>query len=313
MQTDLTQFLLWNADPVMLRLAGREVHYYSALFFLAFAFGYALWHWQMRRAGHGRVPTSRVLLYGFLGVLVGSRLGHCLFYEPGFYLTHPLAILDLRRGGVSSHGATAGIAVGFFLYAKRYGYSFLEIGDRASFSLMLGASFVRIGNFMNSEIVGREWYGPWAIRFERFAESTQAVWERVYGSLGWTSQPLPRHPVQLYEAAGILAVLAVLLLLDRRLSERRPLGLLAGTFCGLYFLVRFHVEFLKEYLRFADLAPDPVQHVIRVIPTAGLTMGQILSIPFIFLGIGIVVWSLRARLPAARLSQCDAEIESGAS
>jgi prolipoprotein diacylglyceryl transferase len=294
MQTDLTQFLLWNVDPVMLRLAGREIHYYSVLFFFAFAIGYALWHWQMRRAGHGAVPTSRVLLYGFLGVLVGSRLGHCLFYEPGFYLTHPLAILDLRRGGVSSHGATVGIAVGFFLYAKRYGYPFLEVGDRASFSIMLGAAFVRLGNFLNSEIVGREWYGSWAIRFEGFAQSTQAGWERAHGPVGWTSQPLPRHPVQLYEAAGILAVLGILLLLDRRWGEDRPQGLLAGTFCCLYFLLRFHVEFLKEYLHFAELAPDPVQHVIRVIPTAGLTMGQILSIPFIFLGTGILLWSLRA-------------------
>jgi prolipoprotein diacylglyceryl transferase len=305
METDLTRYFLWNVDPVMFHVAGRGIRYYSFCFFLVFFLGYFLWHWQMRRAGHAAIPTSRIVIWAFVGVIVGARLGHCLFYEPEFYLSHPLEILNMRRGGVSSHGATIGIFITLFLYARRYEYSFLEIADRFSFSGLLGAALVRIGNFFNSEIVGREWYGPWAVRFELFAAHTQAAWERSHGPLVWTPRPLPRHPVQLYEAGGILFVLLVLLLVDRRYGEGRPRGLLAGIFCGLYFLVRFNVEFLKEYLRFGDLSPDPVEQVIRVLPTAGLTLGQVLSIPFIGIGIGIVAWSLWARLPAAQLSRHD--------
>jgi len=309
METDLTGYFLWNVDPVMFRVAGRGIRYYSLCFFLVFLLGYLLWHWQMRRAGHGAIPTSRMVLWAFVGVIVGARLGHCLFYEPEVYLRHPLEILNLNRGGVSSHGATIGIFITLFLYARRYGYSFLEVADRFSFGGLLGAALVRIGNFFNSEIVGREWYGPWAVRFERFAARTQADWERLHGPLDWTAEPLPRHPVQLYEAGGILGVLIVLLLIDRRTGEGRPRGLFAAIFCGLYFLVRFNIEFAKEYLRFTELSADPVEHVIRILPTSGLTMGQVLSIPFIAIGIGIALWSLRARLPAARLSRWDAEDE----
>lgn len=307
METDLTGYFLWNVDPVMFHVAGRGIRTYSFCFFLAFLLGYSLWHWQMRRAGHGAIPTSRMVLWAFVGVIVGARLGHCLFYEPEVYLRRPMEILNLERGGVSSHGATIGIFIALFLYARRYEYSFTEIADRFSFGGLIGASLVRIGNFMNSEIVGREWYGPWAVRFERFAAHTQAAWERRHGPLGWTAEPLPRHPVQLYEAAGILFVLLVLLLIDRRIGERRPRGLFAGIFCGLYFLVRVNVEFAKEYLRFGELFPDPAEHVIRTLPTSGLTMGQYLSLPFVAVGIGIAVWSLRSRLPAAKLSRWDAE------
>jgi prolipoprotein diacylglyceryl transferase len=248
-----------------------------------------------------------MLLWGFVAIIVGGRLGHCLLYEPGFYLSHPLEILNLSRGGVSSHGATVGIFLCCMLYARSYRYSMIEIGDRMSFSVMFGASLIRFGNFFNSEIVGREWLGAWAVKFPRYSERVQAGWERLNGPLDWTAQPLPRHPVQLYEAFGILAVFAVLLVIDRRLGEDRPRGLLAGVFCGLYFIVRFNVEFLKEYLRFAEAVPDPAEQVIRMLPTAGFTMGQYLSIPFIVVGIAIAAWSLRTRLPAGQLSEYDRE------
>lgn len=291
METQFAEFFVWNADPVMIRFAGRSLRWYSFFYFLVFVCGYVLWHWQMRRGGHGAVPTSRLLLWMLVGLLTGARLGHCLFYEPEFYLAHPLEILNLSRGGVSSHGGTIAIFLTLFLYARRYEYSYPELGDRISFAVMFSAALVRFGNFFNSEIVGREWYGPLAIRFPRFTAKLQNDWENVHGPLGWTAQALPRHPVQLYEAFGIWLVLLVLLLVDRRLGEDRPRGLLAGLFCGLYFVVRFVVEYAKEYLRFHDFVPDAAQQVIRVVPTAGLTMGQWLSLPFIAIGAGVIVWS----------------------
>jgi len=310
---DLSQFTVWDIDPVAFRFGGRAIRYYSVFYLLAMVFGYLAFHRQMLRGGHGLVPTSQFALWMFVGVMVGGRLGHCLFYEPEFYLKHPLLILDLTRGGVSSHGATIAIFVTLFLYAKRYAYSFYEMADRFSIGCLIGAAMIRLGNFFNSEIVGREWHGPWAIRFPRYTAFVQDQWERGlgstpgHGSLGWVAQSLPRHPVQLYEAAGIFCVVLVLWIVDRRYGEGRPRGLIAGLFLTLYFSTRFIVEYFKEYLRFATLSPDGAELVIRTLPSAGLTMGQQLSLPFIAIGLWFWIRALWLREPAALLSRFDRE------
>lgn len=309
MNPDFAQTALWNVDPVLLHLGPASIRTYSLCFLGVFVLGYPLWHWQMRRAGHALHPISRIVPWALGGVLIGGRLAHCLFYEPDHYLGHPLDILDLRRGGVASHGSALGLAVSLGLYAWRQGYSFLEVADRFALSAMLGAALVRIGNFFNSEIVGREWIGPWALRFPRFAARSQSEWESIHGPLGWSAEPLPRHPAQLYEAAGALAIFAVVWLVDRRLGERRPRGLLTGLFMTLYFGFRFAVEELKEYQRFGRLTPDSLEQVIRILPHAtdtGWTMGQWLSVPFGLVFLGVLIRSLRARQPAALLSPADA-------
>jgi phosphatidylglycerol:prolipoprotein diacylglycerol transferase len=305
MDPDCAQAFVWNVDPVLFWIGDRPIRSYSISFFLGFVLGYFVWHWQMLRGGHDETPTSRVLLWGFVSVLVCARLAHCLLYDPEFYLRHPLEILNLSRGGIASHGATVGIFVGLFLYVKRYDFSFLEVADRASMGIAVGAVMIRLGNLFNSEIVGREWCGPWAVRFPRFAARSQAEWESVNGPLGWQALALPRHPAMLYEAFGLLAILALLFAIDRRLGEGRPRGLLAGVFCSLYFSERIAIEFFKEFLRFRELVPDPVEQVLRVVPTSGATLGQLLSLPFLAVGVGIAAWSLRARLPASRPSRTD--------
>ncbi len=306
MSADLAAFAVWSPDPVMLRLGGIELRWYGLCFLAVFVLGYLAWHRQMLRGGHAFAPVSRVLAWAAVGVVAGGRLAHCLLYEPDVYLRDPLAILDLSRGGLASHGSTAGVVLALFLYARRHRYAFVEVLDRFAFSAMLGAALVRVGNFMNSEVVGREWWGPWALRFERFATRSQAAWEGDHGPLGWTAQPLPRHPSQLYEVAGALAVLTVLVAVDRRLGESRPRGLLAGLCVVLYFGFRFGVEFAKEFQRLGTLAPDAGLQVIRVVPEAGLTLGQWLSIPFALAGAALVVWALRIRAPAAAPSRSDA-------
>lgn len=299
MNRDLSQYPVWEVDPTMFSIGPVELRWYSFFFFMVFVFGYLLWHWQMLRGGHDPVPVSRILVWGAVGVIAGGRLGHCLFYEPEFYLAHPLEILRLTRGGLSSHGSSAGIALSLVLYSRYYGFSIWECFDRFSFSAMFAGSMVRFGNFFNSEIVGLEWYGPFALRFPRYAAKMQAVWEREHGPLGWTAQALPRHPSQLYEVAGMWTIFAILLLVDRRLGENRPRGMLVALMCTLYFGFRFAIEQLKEFQRFAELAPDATQQVIRVTPSAELTMGQWLSIPWIALFAGVLVYSLTAKLPAS--------------
>jgi prolipoprotein diacylglyceryl transferase len=303
---DLSLYPLWNADPVLFSVGSTPVRIYSVMQLFTVVAGYITFHFQMVRAGHGVVPVSRFALWMFIGIMVGARLGHCLFYEPEFYLANPVQILNLSRGGVSSHGATAGIFITLFLYAKRFGYRFLEVADRMA-PAIIWASSIRLGNFFNSEVVGREYYGALAVRFQPYAEHVQRLWERANGALGWEALALPRHPVQLYEFSGLVAVGISIFAVDRKLREQRPLGLLAGIFCSLYFSMRFIAEFAKETLDLAALEPDSVEHVIRSIPATGLTTGQILSLPFVAIGVGLIARALHMREPAAQLSRFDEE------
>ena len=302
---DLSGYFVWNADPVLMRVAGKAIRAYTVCFFLLFVVGYAWWHWQMLRGLHASKPVSRMLPWGAFGIIAGGRLAHCLFYEPAYYLAHPVQILDLSRGGVASHGSVLGLALAIVLYARHYDYSLLELLDRMAPGAVLAASLVRVGTLFNSEIVGREWYGPWAVRFPRFTERLQQDWERAEGPLGWLAQPLPRHPAQLYEAAGMLVVFLLVLAVDRHYGERRWRGLLVGLVLTLLFSFRLAVESFKEYQRFAELAPDAAAQVIRVVPLAQWTMGQWLSPPFVAAGLTLVLFAWRRRLPAARPSRFD--------
>ena len=201
-----------------------------------------------------------LVFLGIPGLVLGIRLGHCFFYAPQYYLTHPSEIFVFWKGGFASHGALIAMPLVLFFLAKRYGLLPLDIIDRFTFSSALGAALVRIGNFFNSEIVGRETTVPWGVRFFRFDAASKL-----------------RHPTQLYEAAVGLGVFFLLLIVDRKAGrERRPTGLLTGVFLFVYFSIRFLVEFTKEYQR----------------PPTGespLTLGQILSIAPILLGLFILV------------------------
>ena len=184
----------------------------------------------------------------------------------------PIATFSLKRGisGLSSHGAAIGILVSIYLYHKKYHIRFLEIFDRLTFGVSLVAAMVRVGNLMNSEIVGRKTDLPWAFCFP------------LYDS----GRLIPRHPSQIYEAIIGVWVFGSLLLCDRLWQgEKRPLGLLTGVFAIHYFFLRFLVEFVKEYQTLSD--------------TSLLTMGQYLSIPFVITGVLILLNAFKRRLPAA--------------
>ncbi|MFH1530509.1 MAG: prolipoprotein diacylglyceryl transferase [Pseudomonadota bacterium] len=298
-------YFLWNLEPTILELGSHGIRYYGVIFAIGILLGYEIWRRQMRRGGHSPEIADRFLVWGVFAVLIGSRLGHCFFYEYEFYLKHPLEILYVWKGGLASHGATIGLIVTVALYSRKYHYNLVETMDRMAMPATMGAIFVRLGNFMNGEIVGKEFYGAWAVRFQRYVEINQSIYESSHGPLAWVAFPLPRHPSQLYEATGAALVFLVLYLLDRRLKEGRPRGLMAGLFLTGYFTFRFLVEFFKEFQSLGRIVPDQIEHVLRVDPTSGFTMGQYLSLPFIVLGIGMVVWSLKTRKPASVLSPVD--------
>lgn len=246
-----------------------EIRWYSLLFVGVFLGGYSLFNWQIRRGGGDDEVAGDFIVYGVLGVLLGARLGHVLFYDLDHALEDPAWVFKIWTGGLASHGAVIGLITAMYLFTRRHGVSFLEGADRFAFSATLGATLVRVGNFFNSEILGRPTNSDWGVRFP-LADGADA--------------PL-RYPTQLYEVALGLFVMLVLYLVDRRLKEDRPRGLLISVFFALYFAGRFVVEFYKEYQVFSA-AQSP------------LTMGQYLSIPGFLLGVYGIQWSLRTKLPA---------------
>jgi prolipoprotein diacylglyceryl transferase len=247
------------------------IRYYSLLFVGVFLGGHALLKWQIRRAGGPADDANDFIVYGVIGVLVGARLGHVLFYDLEKALENPFWVLQIWTGGLASHGAVIGLILAMYLFTKRRGIPFLEGADRFAFSAALGATLVRIGNLLNSEIVGKVTDGTWGFRFPRFDH-------------GMAEPPL-RHPSQLYEITLGFTVLGLLVLIDKKLGkEDRPRGALISSFFLLYFTGRFFIEFFKEY---EGISPD-----------SPLRMGQILSLPGIALGVFGLYWSFKHRLPA---------------
>ncbi len=255
----------WKLDPVLVDFGPMQIRFYGLVFAITLLLGYWLWRRQMLRGGCPDRIADGFLVWGVVAVIAGARLGHVLFYRWDDYSQRPLEILFFWRGGLASHGATIGLILALALYARYHRLSVLETMDRFAPSAAIGAAGIRLGNFLNSEIVGRVTDVPWAVRFP--------LYER---------NPLPRHPSQLYEFALGAAVLAALLIADRRAGrENRPRGLMTGLFLTFYFAGRFCVEFFKEY------------HTLR---DSALTMGQYLSIVPFLAGVALLTWTARTRV-----------------
>jgi phosphatidylglycerol---prolipoprotein diacylglyceryl transferase len=244
---------VWNVDPVLLHLGPVALRWYGLLFTTGVLAAYGVGAWSFKRAGGSHKDVSQLLGYVIVGTIVGARLGHCLLYEPAYYLRHPLEIVEVWRGGLASHGGAAGIAVAVWLFARRTGRPPLWLLDRVAVAAPAAAACIRIGNFFNSEIIGRPSTSPWAIVFARVDR-------------------LPRHPAMLYEAASYLVILGIMVLLEGRTTFRDRPGALTGTLLVLVFGARFAIEFLKE----------PQEAFEAALP---LDLGQLLSIPAVAIGI----------------------------
>ncbi len=291
---------VWNIDPDFFHLpaflGGRGIRYYGVLYAFALMGGFYWWQWQIVRSGRTKELAERFLTVGVIAVIVGARLGHCLFYEPERYLADPISILKFWEGGLASHGTTVALLIVLVWFARKYAMTIREVLDRIALSVAWAATLVRVGNFMNSEIVGRATDVSWAVKFPRHdrrlltecpgecgrvAKSLcGTINERCYGfaEIPW------RHPSQLYEALMGVAIFVLLWAVDRKYGERRPLGLIGSLFLLLYFSGRFTVEFVKE---FQTLEAEQ----------SALTMGQYLSIPFIVIGAFGVFKSLKDKTP----------------
>lgn len=263
----------WNADPVLLSLGSLEIRWYSLLFISGFILGWFIFKWFCKREGISEKVLDPLLYTLLLGTIIGARLGHCLFYDPAYYLGSWKGFLEIFmpwKGGLASHGGTLFLFFAMWWFARRWGpknnFDFLWLLDRLAIAVPFAAMFIRLGNLFNSEIYGHVTDLPWGFVFERNGEV------------------LAKHPTQLYEALSY-ALLGIVLLL---LYKNRTKGLYRGAYMGIFFTVLFGMRFLIEFVK-----EDQVGFEAGM----ALNMGQLLSIPFILLGIGLIIYSYKKKLP----------------
>lgn len=250
-------YIHWNVKPEIFTIGDWGPRWYGLLFAASFIFGYYIMQKFFKKEQVDQTVLDSLTVYMFLGTLIGARLGHCLFYEPGYYLSNPIKILMVWQGGLASHGAAIGIITALYLFSKKHKKPFLWIIDKVAVVVALAGFFIRMGNLMNSEIYGHVTQLPWGFIFER------------------RNEILPKHPTQIYEALSYLAIFIVLYTLYNRKGQTLKPGFIFGLFLIGVFTARFLIEFVKEnQVGFESGMP--------------LNMGQLLSIPLILIGIGVL-------------------------
>lgn len=270
--------VVWNPNVELCRLLGLPIRYYSLMWVVGLVTAYLLVKKFYKDRGIKPEVFEPLFMYCFLGILIGARLGHCIFYEPEYYLSGGkhfiemlLPIRFLPQGGVkmvgysglASHGGTIGIIIAMLLYCRKYKVKVLECIDMVCVATPATAACIRLGNLMNSEIVGKATGTDWGFIFVQNGED------------------FPRHPAQLYEAIAYIIIFVTILLIYRNHKDRIGSGFYFGFCIATIFTFRFFIEFCKE------VQVDFEQGM-------ALDMGQLLSIPFIIAGIWLMVRSKRA-------------------
>ena len=272
----ILDFIHWNVDPVMFHIGSFGLRYYSLGFLFTFLFGYLIMY---RMYKHEKVDVKMLdtlLIWIFFALIIGARLGHCLFYEPDYFCTAehwPEIFLpfNMQTGqftgyqGLASHGAAIAIIFTIWLYQRKYKMNLWWVFDRLVICVALGGFFIRLGNLFNSEIYGVETTLPWGFIFDRNGET------------------LPKHPTQLYESLSYLCIFLVCAVAYQRRKGKLHNGRLFGWWLIALWSVRFLIEFVKE---------DQVTFEQGMT----LNMGQLLSIAFILGGIVLVILSHKGKL-----------------
>lgn len=255
--------IYWDMDPILFTLGPLTIRWYGLLFMAGFLVGFFIMRWIFRREGKPEADLDPLLLYMMLGTVIGARLGHVLFYDPVYYLTNPLDIPAVWKGGLASHGGAIGILIALYYYArKRRNQPYLWVVDRIVIPTALAGCFIRLANLFNSEIIGVPTEKAWGFVFSRIDQQ-------------------PRHPAQLYESASYLVIFMILMWVYRKMGDKTPNGLLLGLFLVMIFTARFLIEFVKErQAAFGDILP--------------LSMGQLLSIPAVLAGLYLAYRATRS-------------------
>ncbi|HNY43616.1 MAG: prolipoprotein diacylglyceryl transferase [Bacteroidota bacterium] len=272
-------FITWNVDPVIFYLGNRGIRWYGLLLAIGFLVGYLLLSRQMKKEGVQQLVVDKLAIYVIVGVVLGLRLGHCLFYNPGYYLSNPIEILYVWEGGLASHGGAAGILLAVWLFSRKFKINYLSLLDRVVLTVPFAGGMVRLGNLMNSEIIGVQTSMPWGFKFLRNTEDLIPAIKASGGKCGfedlaclaefWT----PRHPTQLYEAIFYFIMFVAFYFIYQKYIQKWKPGVFLGWFITVLFVFRYFIEFTKV---------DPVEFDGW---TDAIRMGQLLSIPFVLLGL----------------------------
>ena len=246
-------------NPIAFTFGPLSVRWYGLLFSSGFIIGYIIMQIFFRRKHYQTEDLDKLLLYIFIGTVIGARLAHCLIYEPDFYLSNPIEILKIWEGGLASHGGALGVTVAVLVFLHSHKYRFLEIADMLCVPIALVCSMIRVGNFFNSEILGIPTGSDYGVIFARLGET------------------FPRHPAQLYEAFAYFCVFIILFLIYQ-FYKKRPDGLILGLLLTLSFILRMLIEPFK--IEQADYSTNSI-----------LNVGQLLSIPFVLTGIAVIIYS----------------------
>lgn len=251
-------------DPVALSLGPLSIHWYGLMYLIGFLLFILLGRYRIKHTKNSVITNEMlddILFYGMLGVILGGRLGHVLFYQFGHYIEHPLEIFAIWEGGMSFHGGFLGVFVAMVVFARKHKLSWLTVTDFIAPLVPLGLGAGRIGNFINGELWGRP---------------TDVSWGMVFPHV----DSLPRHPSQLYQFA--LEGLLLFLIIWLYSAKPKPTGAVSGIFMIGYGLLRSIAEFFRE-----------PEDGFMGISTWGISMGQWLSLPMILAGVLLLVWAYR--------------------
>lgn len=261
----MLSFINWSPDIIAFHIFGFPIRWYALCWCTALYLAYLNMHRLYRQQKISDALFEPIFVYCFLGVLIGARLGHCLFYEPGYFLTHPVEmVLPIRRfadgwkivgyEGLSSHGGVIGLLIAIWLYCRKTKMNIMHVLDNMGIITPLSAAFIRLGNLMNSEIVGNATDLPWGFIFARNGED------------------FPRHPAQLYESIAYLLFFIAIQIVYHHKKDKVGSGYFFGLCLTCIFTFRFFIEFIK-----ADQVAAEADFIINI--------GQLLSLPLVAIGI----------------------------
>ena len=269
---NLLNYILWNPSLEAFRIGPLAFRWYSLCWLVGLLLAYLVVRRLYKEQRIADEKFDPLFVYCFLGILVGARLGHCLFYQPDYFLTSGKGLIEMflpihidQYGawhmtgyqGLASHGGTLGLIIALWLYVRKTGVPLWQVLDNIAIATGTTACFIRLGNLMNSEIIGRPTDVPWAFIFERVDQ-------------------LPRHPGQLYEAIAYALLFVLMWLLHKRMPQKIGTGFYFGLCLTYIFTFRFFIEYTKE-----------VQEAFEA--SLPLDMGQLLSLPFIAVGVWCMV------------------------